>query len=249
MSALVRPVAAQEPAGALDTRILEEVVVTAQRREERLQDVPIAVTAVSHDTLARRNAVDLSDLPGAVPGLSIAGFTGGNASNLVSIRGVAGQVLPIGSGHVDISLHGKSFWAESPDCEGGEWSLAWAGEIPGETRNVGDLLISYGSFDTTIEDEEGEGATGHAKPTFQHTPIVCRDNRGAVVMRASMSGTDSRKLRGVLAMKNDPARGSPPCLPRHTDRHRPADHQLQAGHPQTQSGARHMRARCARREH
>src|SRR4051812_23669950 len=76
---LVRPLAAQEPSEALDTKLLEEVVVTAQRREERLQDVPIAVTAISQDTLARRNAVDLSDLLGAVPGLSIAGFTGGNA--------------------------------------------------------------------------------------------------------------------------------------------------------------------------
>jgi iron complex outermembrane receptor protein len=115
MSASVLPVAAQESSQALDTKTLEVVIVTAQRREEKLQDVPIAVTAVSHDMLARRNAVDLSDLPGAVPGLSIAGFTGGNASNLVSIRGVAGQVLPIGAGQ-PVAIYLDDVYLSRPDA-------------------------------------------------------------------------------------------------------------------------------------
>lgn len=39
---------AQDPAGA----VLEEITVTAQKREERLQDVPAAVTAFSADRIA-----------------------------------------------------------------------------------------------------------------------------------------------------------------------------------------------------
>lgn len=75
-----------------------DIVVTAQRREERLQDVPIAITALGNEQLSERGAVDLAGLAGAVPGLSISGFTGANASNVISIRGVTGQVLAIGAG-------------------------------------------------------------------------------------------------------------------------------------------------------
>jgi iron complex outermembrane recepter protein len=87
-------------AGAADggTTGLEEVVVTAQRRVERLQDVPIAISAIGSEALAARGVSDLSSLNGAVPGLNITGFAAANASNLVSLRGVAGQPLPIGAG-------------------------------------------------------------------------------------------------------------------------------------------------------
>jgi iron complex outermembrane receptor protein len=37
---------------------LEEIIVTAQRREERLQDVPISVTALSAQTLDLRESLD-----------------------------------------------------------------------------------------------------------------------------------------------------------------------------------------------
>jgi iron complex outermembrane receptor protein len=77
---------------------LEEIVVTAQRRAERLQDVPISISAIGSEALAARGVNDLTSLNGAVPGLNITGFAAANASNLVSLRGVAGQPLPIGGG-------------------------------------------------------------------------------------------------------------------------------------------------------
>src|SRR4029078_9448023 len=74
------------------------------------------------------------------------------AAGFIATLGVAhaARAVDIEPLHVDISLRGKSFYAQDPKCEGGEWSLAWAGDIPGETRNVGDLLISYASSDTTL---------------------------------------------------------------------------------------------------
>ncbi|KSB89111.1 hypothetical protein AS593_04240 [Caulobacter vibrioides] len=78
-------------------------------------DVPIALSVAGREELARRGARDLSDLVGAVPGLSIAGFTGGNASNLVSIRGVAGQVLPIGSGQ-PVAIYLDGVYLSRPDA-------------------------------------------------------------------------------------------------------------------------------------
>jgi iron complex outermembrane receptor protein len=51
---------------------LEEVVVTAQRRSENLQSVPIAVTAVTADMLQARGASNMTDIIAAVPSLTMA---------------------------------------------------------------------------------------------------------------------------------------------------------------------------------
>ena len=48
-----------------------EIVVTARRRAESLQDVPIAVTAFIAESLDRLNVEDLSDLDAQVPNLTI----------------------------------------------------------------------------------------------------------------------------------------------------------------------------------
>lgn len=93
----------------------EDVIVTAQRRHERHLDVPIAMSVISQDDLARRGALDLSDVIGAASGVSITGFTGGNASNLVAIRGVAGQVLPIGSAQ-PVAIYLDGVYLSRPDA-------------------------------------------------------------------------------------------------------------------------------------
>jgi iron complex outermembrane receptor protein len=56
---------------------LEEIIVTAQKRSERLQDVPIAVTALTSSTLQSTHALSTQDLQISVPSLvynSVAGF-------------------------------------------------------------------------------------------------------------------------------------------------------------------------------
>jgi iron complex outermembrane receptor protein len=59
------PAAAAGPAGST----LEEVVVTAQRRSENLQNVPIAITALTASALTARGVISADDLTQAVPGL------------------------------------------------------------------------------------------------------------------------------------------------------------------------------------
>ncbi|MHA4837878.1 TonB-dependent receptor [Sphingopyxis sp. MSC1_008] len=56
----------------------DDIVVTAQRRAEPLQAVPLAVTAISGDTLLQRGVNDISQLSKFVPGFSF-GQTGNNA--------------------------------------------------------------------------------------------------------------------------------------------------------------------------
>lgn len=54
---------------------LEEVIVTAERREQSLQDVPIAVTAFSSDRVAALRLEDLQDLNVQIPGFSLNSFS------------------------------------------------------------------------------------------------------------------------------------------------------------------------------
>jgi len=64
---LAAPVSAQAPDEGVG---LEEIVVTARKREENLQDVPIAVTALSAETLQREGVKDVQDITARDPSLS-----------------------------------------------------------------------------------------------------------------------------------------------------------------------------------
>ena len=65
---------------------LEEVVVTATKRETTLQDVPVAVTVTSAETLAQAQIIDISDLQSIVPSLRITQLQTSGNTNFV-IRG------------------------------------------------------------------------------------------------------------------------------------------------------------------
>lgn len=68
-------------------RELEEVVVTAQKQEQSLQDVPIAVSALSQEKIHRTDTHDLATVAIQVPGLSFSPFSPGQ--NIVTLRGAA----------------------------------------------------------------------------------------------------------------------------------------------------------------
>ncbi|HZW59611.1 MAG TPA: TonB-dependent receptor plug domain-containing protein, partial [Woeseiaceae bacterium] len=67
---------------------IEEIVVTAQRREQALQDVPMAISAFTEDDLAALQADNLDSLQGAVPNLNLVQGRGSNSSVNAFIRGV-----------------------------------------------------------------------------------------------------------------------------------------------------------------
>ncbi|MFM7432714.1 MAG: TonB-dependent receptor, partial [Gammaproteobacteria bacterium] len=68
--------------------VLDEIVVTARKREENLQDVPIAVTAISAETLQREGIKDVQDIAAGDPSL---GFDKGIAAydTRIVIRGLS----------------------------------------------------------------------------------------------------------------------------------------------------------------
>lgn len=69
---------------------LEEVIVTAQKREERLQDVPVPVTVVKADSLVDTNQLRIQDFYTTVPGLNVMPSTAGSGGSFqsVAIRGI-----------------------------------------------------------------------------------------------------------------------------------------------------------------
>ena len=67
---------------------LETIVVTAQRREERAQTVPIAMSAFSGAALERRNITDALTLTQYVPNIVATNNTGLKTANTYFIRGV-----------------------------------------------------------------------------------------------------------------------------------------------------------------
>lgn len=85
----------QQSATALQHDVLEEVVVHSQRREQRVLDVPIQVTAFDQDALERQRILTLEDLQNKVPSTYFGGTTNGTAMT-VSIRGVGGSVTVFG---------------------------------------------------------------------------------------------------------------------------------------------------------
>ncbi|WP_243039810.1 TonB-dependent receptor [Dyella sedimenti] len=72
---------------------LEGVKVTARKREETLQDVPIAVSAFTAQTLFNQNVQNLADLQGKVPTLQIYAARGSNTTLTAYLRGI-GQADP-----------------------------------------------------------------------------------------------------------------------------------------------------------
>jgi iron complex outermembrane receptor protein len=86
---------------------LEEVVVTARKVRENLQDTPIAVTAFSGDALDDRQIVDTTRLTQVVPNLQFANnapLAGNNSSSAVFIRGI-GQTDPTSTVDPGVGLY------------------------------------------------------------------------------------------------------------------------------------------------
>ena len=143
----------------------DEIVVTARKVTERLQDVPIAISAVSAEKIAERDNVRVSELAAAVPNVT---FSGGPLAT-ITVRGVSSQSrynpgFDSGIGvYIDGVVQGKSYTFDSPlyDVERVEFLRGPQGTLFGKnaiggaisivTRNpsftpTGQFELSTGSF-------------------------------------------------------------------------------------------------------
>ncbi|MCB1704590.1 MAG: TonB-dependent receptor [Halioglobus sp.] len=74
--------------GALAAPALEEILVTAEKRVESLQDVPISIVAFNQEKLENLGISDIKDLAAQVPNVQIGEFTGSATTVRLFIRGV-----------------------------------------------------------------------------------------------------------------------------------------------------------------
>ncbi|GAA5063205.1 TonB-dependent receptor [Erythrobacter westpacificensis] len=164
---------AQEDAGEVeqesgaDTQERNTIIVSANRRDERLQDVPIAINVVTADTLGTAGIEDTADLAQVVPGLVYQTSQSGVQAHL---RGVGTTALPAGTensiatyidGVYILSMSGGlmqlSNIAQVEVLKGPQGTLfgrnATGGVINVRTRDPeytpgGNVRLGYGNYDT-----------------------------------------------------------------------------------------------------
>ena len=73
--------------------MLEEVIVTATRRSETVDDVPISMSVADADAIAATGSVDLQDIASYIPNFVFAAGNNAATSN-IAIRGVFSQIPP-----------------------------------------------------------------------------------------------------------------------------------------------------------
>ncbi|MEO6717251.1 MAG: TonB-dependent receptor [Novosphingobium sp.] len=103
---VMTPAMAQN-AGTSSNGGLEEIVVTAQKREQSMQDVPIAVTAVTQESLQANRIHTVNDLSAIAPGLTVKPSAGGIQVPAFTLRGQVSFGVVAGSDkQVSIYLDG-----------------------------------------------------------------------------------------------------------------------------------------------
>ena len=146
-SSLSVPVLAQSDAGQTAKNTIEEVVVTARRKEELLQDVPVAITAMSADDIQRENIGTMQDFQGKVPSLTINSNSQMRNTETPTIRG-QGATYSAGPGVI-------LYWGEvavpadvSTNAQGG----------PGKFFDIANVQVLKGPQGTLF----GRNSTGGA---------------------------------------------------------------------------------------
>jgi iron complex outermembrane receptor protein len=169
------------PAGASPAAV-EEVVVTARRREETLKDVPVAVSAFSAETLARQGANDITALSQTTPNITVQTARGSNSTLISYIRGI-GQQDPLWGYEPGVGLYVDDVYIYRPQgavldifdvsrievLRGPQGTLYGRNTIGGAIKYVtnklgdeagGKIKGTYGSYDETDLMVEGHTPVG-----------------------------------------------------------------------------------------
>ena len=109
------PAAFAQEEGATADAGNDEIIVTARRRDERLIDVPIAVTAISGDALARAGAIDITDVANMAPNTTLENSRGTNSTLTAFLRGV-GQQDPVPGFEAGIGLYLDDVYLNRPQA-------------------------------------------------------------------------------------------------------------------------------------
>ena len=111
VTAIAQEAPAQDPA----VTSLDEIIVTARRRDEQLKDVPVAVTALSSERLAETGATDITTLQQQTPNATVQVARGSNSTLISFIRGV-GQQDPLWGFEPGVGLYVDDVYVARPQA-------------------------------------------------------------------------------------------------------------------------------------
>ena len=92
--------------------VFEEVIVTAEKRDESLQDVSQAVTAITDTEIEAKNITSFVDLTAVVPGVTVAKNEG--YKTVISIRGVGNETNQNAIAAPSVAYHMDGIFIASP---------------------------------------------------------------------------------------------------------------------------------------
>src|SRR5690606_26751068 len=207
-----------------------EIIVTARRTSERLQDVPVAVTAVSSDALERRQSANIADVEAFIPNATFFAFGGSNNNASVYIRGVgqADQLFMFDPGvgiYLDDAYIGRAQGAlfETVDIARVEVLRGPQGTLYGKNTSGGALKVYTRDPDLISPGGQATVTTGNydllSIKLSGETPIV--DDRVGVrasVLRVVRDGFVDNLLTGDDMQDRDYLGGQVTVLARVTDR-------------------------------
>ena len=211
------PALAQDAAPATDDE-LDRIVVTAQKREQQIEDVPISISAYSGEFLQAQGIVDYGDLGSLVPGLEVQTQSVSNPS--ISIRGITADLddptqeprISVYQDGVSISrARGSS--VELFDLQRIEVLRGPQGTLFGRAAETGAIHIIQnkaregrsGSFELGLGSDDQRRFTGHFNTdlgenvqgriaAFYETRDGYMDNLDG----GTLQGKDTRAIRGAL---------------------------------------------------
>lgn len=156
---------------------LEEIVVTAQKREQSLQDVPIAVTAITQENIQANRIFTVNDLSSVAPGLVVKPSPGGNSVPAFTIRGAESFGVVAGSDK-QVSIYIDGVYIGSP--RGSIFDLP----------DIARLEVLRGPQGTLF----GRNATAGA------ISVTTRDPSGQMggQIEASVGNLDARRIRATF---------------------------------------------------
>ncbi|MEH6756015.1 MAG: TonB-dependent receptor [Parasphingorhabdus sp.] len=106
---------AQETEAASESTDDGVIVVTARRREERLIDVPIAITAYSAEKLEQQGAIDITDIGLTTPNTTLESSRGTNSTLSAFIRGI-GQQDPVSGFEQGVGIYLDDVYLNRPQA-------------------------------------------------------------------------------------------------------------------------------------
>lgn len=137
--------ASADPADRASQATVGDIIVTARKRVERLQDVPISISAVTRDTITARNNLRIDELAATIPNVTVSA----GPLSVITVRGISSQTrynpgFDSGVGvYIDGVVQGKLYTFDAPlyDVDRVEFLRGPQGTLFGKNSVAGAISI------------------------------------------------------------------------------------------------------------